>query len=190
MATGMSKIHMNRTTEQQCIPQKFPAFQSLKTVPWQPKFHQVRTVRQAANSINQPHEDYPRRVPDTEQTIQTMLKEYPTPGELSAAFNNENLLRVHRLIFSDTPHGGQWRQVRVQVGQHLPPAPDLVPKLMQQLETAYQDQVSDLKRLTAWYDDFETIHPFQDGNGRVGGVMLALASHRLAPAQGFLAPGQ
>jgi fido (protein-threonine AMPylation protein) len=28
----------------------------------------------------------------------------------------------------------------------------------------------------AWYQQFETIHPFIDGNGRVGGVVIAVLS--------------
>ena len=172
------------------VPSRFPAFQGLSSTPWEPKFHVTSTIEETADHINAPHEDYPYRIPATEHALRELLADFPSAASIHEAFCNETLLRVHQTIFGDTPHGGQWRQVRVRVGLHIPPEPNMVPKLMDQLAETYQDQIVDNQRLAAWYEDLQIIHPFQDGNGRVGGVMLALASHRLAPAQGFLAPGQ
>ena len=172
------------------VEKRLPAFQDLRIVPWQPYFHNVRTVNEAANDINLPHEDYPNRVSMTQQAIVSLLNHYPNVESLKYAFTNQNLLSLHQLIFGDTHHSGNWRNVKVQVVRYVPPNPDMIPKLMEQLESIYDGQITNIERLTHWYSDFETIHPFQDGNGRVGGVMLAFASHRLNPAQGFLAPGQ
>jgi len=72
----------------------------------------------------------------------------------------------------------------VIVGLHRPPRAERVEKLMEELMSLYT--ISDLDTLVEWYKDFETIHPFQDGNGRVGGVMVAAYSHSLHPDQGWL----
>ena len=44
--------------------------------------------------------------------------------------------------------------------------------------------------LQDWYWDMETIHPFLDGNGRVGGVIVAGFAHARHPEKGWLAPNQ
>ena len=44
--------------------------------------------------------------------------------------------------------------------------------------------------LLDWYSDFETIHPFQDGNGRVGGVVVAVYSNLWSTEGKYLAPCQ
>jgi fido (protein-threonine AMPylation protein) len=54
------------------------------------------------------------------------------------------------------------------------------------LEAAY-GRPETVEALKGWYTDFETIHPFQDGNGRVGGVIVAAWSHMLEPDRGYLA---
>ena len=177
-------------TDQYWLPRKFPAFQDLRIMPWEPHFHLTRTVDEAAENINRPHEDYPNRILATRQAITNLLAQFPSAADLQEAFSNDILLQVHRTIFADARHGGSWRQIPVRVSHHVPPEPDLIPKLMEQLAEAYRGQITDQRRLTAWHKDFETIHPFADGNGRVGGAMVAFASHRLAPAQGFLTPGQ
>jgi Fic family protein len=39
--------------------------------------------------------------------------------------------------------------------------------------------VNNEEELVWWYMLFETIHPFQDGNGRVGGIVVAIMSYSL-----------
>ncbi len=167
--------------KQTLVTRRFPSFQSLRTFPWKPGFQWVQTALQAADLINQPHEDYPQRVPDTAQAIQSMAGR--TPGMPA----NRECLQVHRDIFPDLAGAGSWRETDVMVMFHRPPDHRLLPKLMDELELVYQEECS-IQRLEQWYLDFETIHPFLDGNGRVGGVMTAAISHAMNPGQGYLAP--
>jgi hypothetical protein len=47
----------------------------------------------------------------------------------------------------------------------------------QELQDKYEADI--LKGLTQWYKVFETIHPLNDLNGRVGGLIINIVSHNL-----------
>ena len=103
--------------------------------------------------------------------------------------NTERLLGLHRLMFGDTAHGGEFRQQEVMVLLHRPPWAEILAKLMWELEERYRGEINNLENLYAWYQDFEAIHPLLDGNGRVGRVIAAVYSHILEPEKGWWAPG-
>lgn len=87
------------------------------------------------------------------------------------------------------PHAGTWRLVRVAIQgtRYVPPRPEEVPLLIDQWERDYHQR--DLRGepaldLAAWMHwRFEAIHPFQDGNGRVGRLLLGfhLLKHNWPP---------
>lgn len=156
-------------------------FNNLRRTEWNPTFEWVKTAQEAADKINCYHEDYPKYVDITDWVL----------GLLPSADNKiyrTSLVLIHELIFADKSFAGEFRTCNVIVGIHRPPEKEDVEYLMAKLEESYT--VKDIDDLIEWYKDFETIHPFQDGNGRVGGVIVASYSHKLYPQKGWLAPNQ
>ncbi len=91
------------------------------------------------------------------------------------------VLELHEEVF----HGikvdaGQWRRVNVRIAgmKHAPPRMEqVVPRLTAWLEeyTRRDTEGEDAVRVAAWmHHEFEAIHPFSDGNGRVGRLLLNL----------------
>lgn len=87
---------------------------------------------------------------------------------------------------------GNYRTKDVTVGTlletaHVPPHYDRVPELMKDFATTVNFKVAGLaelfEKLTLSHLTFERIHPFQDGNGRVGRMILnqQLINHGLLP---------
>ncbi len=163
-------------------------FSHLRRTPWTPTFDECSTVAEVADQINRPHEDYPHRVDVTHRCVENLTVK--PAGKGFYPITNGRLRLIHRMVFGDTSHAGFWRSVRVRVGGHVPPPPDDVPELMEQLELCYLWAIQRPEHLIDWYRDFETIHPFQDGNGRVGGIIVAGYSHAMRPEMGWLGPNQ
>lgn len=74
---------------------------------------------------------------------------------------------------------GEFRRQHVQIGstgRFIPPPHGEVDRLMAGLEKYIhtQDDLDPLVRAFLVHYQFETIHPFRDGNGRVGRLLLAL----------------
>lgn len=88
------------------------------------------------------------------------------------------VIAMHRVMLErrDPEIVGQFRNVPVWVGgstphtaAHVGPVPGRVPELMEDLLTfARRDDLDVLPQIAIAHAQFETIHPFPDGNGRTG----------------------
>ena len=64
-------------------------------------------------------------------------------------------------------------QVFIQGSDHIPPEPEKVPNLMNYYIYNYNNDVEDIfLKIAKYHIEFEKIHPFEDGNGRTGRLLL------------------
>jgi Fic family protein len=104
-------------------------------------------------------------------------------GELTREF----ILRLHMLIVKDTlkedlaSQVGRYRTVQVFIGNSVPPKPHEVPEKMTNLLKWYSNNKNKLHPLIVAsyvHTEFEKIHPFVDGNGRVGRLLINFILHK------------
>ena len=95
---------------------------------------------------------------------------------LSAAF----IKRLHFTLKNGTSDSrknwfavGEYKRVPNEVGGRDTAAPEEVEPMIKALLNAYNtSKTHSLEQIVAFHHDFECIHPFQDGNGRVGRLIL------------------
>lgn len=103
----------------------------------------------------------------------------------------EMLLEIHRRLLAGThldPYAGQLREVQNWIGgsdynpcsaSYVPTPPEHVPDLMDDLcGFCNTDELPAVAQAAIAHAQFETIHPFIDGNGRTGRALIHLVLRR------------
>jgi Fic family protein len=99
----------------------------------------------------------------------------------------EFILEIHRLVVFNTlgqdliSQIGKYRNVQVFVGRSIPPNPSEVPNQMSKLLKWYsinRKKLHPLVLASHFHTEFEKIHPFVDGNGRVGRLLMNFILHK------------
>ena len=133
--------------------------------------HNSLSLQQVTDVINGKHV---LGAPNEIQEVKNAIQAYQLMKSLDA-FQEADLLRAHKLMMADlVDNAGQYRKggVGVFAGEqciHMAPPADRVPTLMADLfEWINQTDTHPLVSSCVFHYEFEFIHPFMDGNGRMG----------------------
>jgi Fic family protein len=119
----------------------------------------------------------------------------------AAPFAERQILAIHRRLLDRSPASRIAGHVRTEqnwIGgndynpcgaEFVPPPPDNITRLLEDLCAAVNDEtLSPLVQAALVHAQFETIHPFGDGNGRTGRALVHVVLRRRGLAPRFLPP--
>ena len=122
-----------------------------------------------------------RPLPDVLETIQHEAAFRGLIARRATPITMEVVLEVHEAVFrGGKADAGHWRRINVRIvgSRHVPPRMEKVLPLMEKWERTYarRDMAGeDVFDLASWmHQEFESVHPFSDGNWRVGRLLLNL----------------
>lgn len=99
--------------------------------------------------------------------------------------SKELICKLHGMLFVgiNDDFAGRFRKANeyVRVGTFVAPAPEHIDLLMDRLLEEYSSNITiyPLDAIARFHLEFETIHPFIDGNGRIGRVLMNLQLQRI-----------
>lgn len=103
----------------------------------------------------------------------------PLKDHLEAVGHKEAFDYVLSLVLMDRPEErGRWRRIPVRIlgASSTPPEPETIPELMERLVAdERRSRLHPIERAALFHLKFENIHPFVDGNGRTGRLILNLS---------------
>ena len=106
------------------------------------------------------------------------VMEYTRGKVLESELSKEMILLLHKMLISNINDAiaGRFRTMGeyVRVGTYIAPAPEHVERMIEAilLEFAADHLNYFTDKIAKFHLDFETIHPFCDGNGRMGRVII------------------
>lgn len=123
-------------------------------------------------------------------------------AESSRAITPEAILKAHHDLFRRHPdeahRAGKFRTTQNWVGGsdyaptnalHIPPPPETVPDYLEDLFAyANRDDVPTLVQAAIVHAQFESIHPFIDGNGRIGRALIHAVLRRRRASRHLTVP--
>jgi Fic family protein len=131
------------------------------------------------------------------EAMRLAIDEVATKATIAA----EDILAIHRALMAGSDHarfGGVIRTEQNWLGGNnynpcgaafVPPTPELVPALLNDLvDYLNTDRSSPLVQAAVAHAQFETIHPFADGNGRTGRALIHVVLKRRGLAERYVPP--
>lgn len=143
---------------------------------------------EAARELHEdPHDITAEEVLGNIEAMVWALESVPATARISV----DHLLEMHRRLLSRThlqEEAGQIRAVQNWIGgsdynpcsaEFVPPPPEYAPALLDDLcDFCNTDRLPAVAQAALAHAQFETIHPFVDGNGRIGRALIQLVLRR------------
>lgn len=106
--------------------------------------------------------------------------------KINTIFDERFIKKLNEIINTDIKYIEGYRKVQVFINgtEYIPPEAEKVPNLMNYYIYNYNHDEQDIfTRLAKYHIEFESIHPFEDGNGRTGRLLLnfELIKNNMAP---------
>ena len=90
-------------------------------------------------------------------------------------FDERLIKKINETINKDIKDTIGYRTVQVFIrgSEHVPPRPEKIPNLMNYFIYNYNNDTDDIyTKIAKYHIEFEKIHPFEDGNGRTGRLLI------------------
>ena len=106
------------------------------------------------------------------------VTEYKRTKAKDSELTKDLILLLHQMLIGgiNDAIAGRFREQGeyVRVGTHIAPAPEHVERMIDEILVEYSSDLGSyfLDKIARFHLDFETIHPFCDGNGRLGRVLI------------------
>ncbi len=113
------------------------------------------------------------------------VSEYIRAKSQEKEVEKSTILFLHHMLIGgiDDTIAGRFRSAGeyVRIGTHIAPAPEMVEPRMNNMLLDYVSDIHTypIDKIAKFHLDFETIHPFNDGNGRIGRVLINYQLQRL-----------
>lgn len=111
--------------------------------------------------------------------------EYIRNKSTDQGLSKETILVLHQMLLGaiDDDNAGRFRKAGeyVRIGTHIAPPPEQIERMIDEILYKYKNDITSyyLDKVTRFHLDFETIHPFNDGNGRIGRIIINYQLYRL-----------
>ncbi|DAB31518.1 MAG TPA: cell filamentation protein Fic [Sulfurospirillum sp. UBA11407] len=114
--------------------------------------------------------------------VQGAIKAYEKLDEFRY-YELDDLLLAHKILMDEIlTTAGSFRSVNVKVGEHIAPQPSMVNELMINLFSWLKNSDEHmLLKSCIFHYEFEFIHPFSDGNGRIGRLWQSVILNSFNP---------
>ncbi len=102
-------------------------------------------------------------------------------------FDERFIKKLNETINKNIKDTEDYRKVQVFIrgSEHIPPEPEKIPNLMNYFVYNYNHDDGDVfTKIAKYHIDFERMHPFEDGNGRTGRLLInyELIKNNMPPA--------
>ena len=93
----------------------------------------------------------------------------------NAEFDERLIKEINETINKNIKETQGFRKIQVfiQGSDHIPPEPEKIPNLMNYFVYNYNNDNQEIfEKIAKYHIEFEKIHPFEDGNGRTGRLLI------------------